>query len=337
MTPKAHSKGADPAVAELGSPAAGQAFRRRLLSWYDRNRRDLPWRGSRDPYRIWVSEVMLQQTRVAAVIAYYQRFLQQFPDMKTLAAASEPAVLAAWSGLGYYRRARALYAAARSVVAERGGELPRTAAALRQLPGFGRYTAAAVSSIAFGEPVAVVDGNVERVLSRIFAWGQPKRDVAWQKAQALLAPQRPGDFNQAVMELGATVCLPGEALCTLCPVFRWCNTRGRGQPGKPERRRAGRLHYCLAQRDGAVWLVQRSRRASLMPGMWELPEAASSGAQPDPSLALRHSITVTDYKVEVSRGEPPSGRRGRWVTRAQAEALPLTGLTRKILRRASFI
>ena len=336
MTAKAREKSAS-VPAQLGSPAARPAFRRRLLTWYDRNRRDLPWRGSRDPYRIWVSEVMLQQTRVAAVVAYYQRFLQQFPDIKTLAAASEPAVLAAWSGLGYYRRARALYAAARSVVAERGGELPRTAAALRQLPGFGRYTAAAVSSIAFGEPVAVVDGNVERVLSRIFAWRKPKRHAAWQEAQQLLDPRRPGDFNQAMMELGATVCLPGEAQCTLCPLFRWCNTRGRGQPAKPERRRAGRLHYRLAERDGAVWLVQRSRCASLMPAMWELPEAASNGAQPDPSLAVRHSITVTDYKVEVSRGEPLSGRRGRWVTRAQVEALPLTGLTRKILRRASFI
>ena len=336
MTAKVREKSAS-VPAQLGSPAARQSFRRRLLSWYDRNRRELPWRGSRDPYRIWVSEVMLQQTRVAAVITYYERFLQRFPDMNTLAAASEPAVLAAWSGLGYYRRARALHAAARGVAGENGGQLPRTAEALRQLPGFGRYTAAAVASIAFGEPVAVVDGNVERVLSRIFAWRKPKHDAVWQKAQQLLDPGRPGDFNQAMMELGATVCLPGEAQCTLCPLFRWCNTRGLLRMGKPERRRAGHLHYRLAERDGAVWLVQRSRRASLMPSMWELPEAASNGAQPDPSLAVRHSITVTDYKVDVSRGEPPSSRRGRWVTRAQVEALPLTGLTRKILRRASFI
>ena len=325
------------AFAALESPAARQAFRRRLLSWYDRNRRNLPWRGSPDPYRIWISEVMLQQTRVAAVIAYYQRFLQRFPDLKTLAGAPEAAVLAAWSGLGYYRRARALHAAARSLIAEHGGELPRTAAALRQLPGFGRYTAAAVASIAFGEPLAVVDGNVERVLSRIFAWRQPKPEAAWQTAQQLLALQRPGDFNQAMMELGATVCLPGEARCAVCPVVRWCNTRGLRRPGKRERRMRASLHYVLAQRDGAVWLVQRSRRASLMPAMWELPEVAKNGARPDPRLALRHSITVTDYKVEVSRGEPPSGLPGRWVKRAQVEALPLTGLTRKILRRADFI
>jgi A/G-specific adenine glycosylase len=337
MMAKAHGKSAVSAFVELRSQAARQAFRRRLLSWYDRNRRNLPWRCTRDPYRIWISEVMLQQTRVAAVIAYYQRFLRRFPEVKTLAAAPEKAVLAAWSGLGYYRRARALHAAARTIVAEHGGELPRTASALRQLPGFGRYTAAAVASIAFGEPVAVVDGNVERVLSRLFGWKSENREAAWHTAPQLLAPSRPGDFNQAMMELGATVCLPREARCEVCPVFRWCNTRGRGQPGQRERRKRASLHYLLAQREGAVWLVQRARRASLMPSMWELPEVAKNGAQPDPRLALRHSITVTDYAVEVSRGEPPSGLRGRWVKRAQVEALPLTGLTRKILRRARFI
>ncbi len=334
MTSKAQNKSAASAPVELGSPSARQAFRRRLLSWYGRKRRNLPWRDSRDPYRIWISEVMLQQTRVSAVVPYYQRFLQQFPDMQALAAVPEQAVLAAWSGLGYYRRARALHAAAKIVVAEHGGELPRTAAALRQLPGFGRYTAAAVASIAYGEPMPVVDGNVERVLSRLFAWAEPGRDAAWSMAGQLLARHCPGDFNQAMMELGATVCLPGEAQCARCPVFRWCNTRGRGRPKKQERRRAGHLHYRLAQRDRAVWLVQRSRRASLMPSMWELPEVAKNGAPAD--LTLRHSITVTDFMVEVSRGEPPSGR-GRWVTRAQVEALPLTGLTRKILRRANFI
>lgn len=335
MTSKAQNKSAASAPVDLASPSARQAFRRRLLSWYQRKRRDLPWRDTRDPYRIWISEVMLQQTRVSAVVPYYQLFLKQFPNVQALAAAPEQAVLAAWSGLGYYRRARALRAAAQIIVAEHGGELPRTAAALRQLPGFGRYTAAAVASIAYGEPMPVVDGNVERVLSRLFAWAEPGREAAWSMAEQLLARHRPGDFNQAMMELGATVCLPGEAQCARCPVFRWCNTRGRGRPTKQEPRRAGQLHYRLAQRDRAVWLVQRSRRASLMPSMWELPEVAKNGANPD--LTLRHSITVTDFMVEVSRGEPPSGLRGRWFTRAQVEALPLTGLTRKILRRANFI
>jgi A/G-specific adenine glycosylase len=324
-------------ITELQTLGARREFRRRLLSWYEGNQRDLPWRGTLDPYRIWVSEVMLQQTRVAAVIAYYQRFLQQFPSVQALAVANEEAVLAAWSGLGYYRRARALHAAAQAIVAQHGGELPRTAAALQELPGFGRYTAAAVASIAFGEPVAVVDGNVERVVGRLFGWREANHASAWDAAQELLARNRAGDFNQAMMELGAAVCLPGEARCAHCPVFRWCHTRGRGPARPRKRRRASRLHYRLAQRGEAVWLVQRSPRASLMPAMWELPEGAKNGTPPEGGFTLRHSITVTDFTVEVSRGEPPDGVGGRWVARAQLETLPLTGLTRKILRRARFI
>ncbi|HEV2114533.1 MAG TPA: A/G-specific adenine glycosylase [Terriglobales bacterium] len=313
------------------------ALRRRLLSWYEHNRRDLPWRGSQDPYRIWISEVMLQQTRVAAVLAYYQRFLERFPDVRTLAAAKPAAVLAAWSGLGYYRRARALHDAAKVIVDEHGGELPRTSAELRQLPGFGRYTAAAVASIAFAEPVAVVDGNVERVLMRLFAWQGAKRGAAWELAQSLLAAHRPGDFNQAMMELGATVCLPAQPECGRCPLFRWCRTRGRGATKAGERRQRRQAHYRLAQRGTSVFLVQRGRGDSLMPGMWELPEMPVNGARPEVIFRLRHSITVTDFAIEVSAGEPPSGKRGRWVEREQVEELPLTGLTKKILRRANFI
>ena len=312
-------------------------LRRQLLSWYDRNRRDLPWRGSQDPYRVWISEVMLQQTRVAAVIAYYQRFLSRFPDVATLAAARPEAVLAAWSGLGYYRRARALHEAAKMMVKKHGGHLPRSALELRQLPGFGPYTAAAVASIAFGEPAAVVDGNVERVLARLFAWQEPQRGAAWQAAQRLLAPERPGDFNQAMMELGATVCLPAQVQCAACPLFRWCRTRGLGPAKQTERRRRRQLHYRLARRGHAIFLIQRGRDASLMPGMWELPEMPLNGVRPEAALKLRHSITVTDFTVEVSIGEPPSGSRGRWVAQARVEELPLTGLTKKILRRANFI
>ncbi|HLK31745.1 MAG TPA: A/G-specific adenine glycosylase [Terriglobales bacterium] len=320
----------------LEAPAR-QAFRRGLLSWYERHRRDLPWRRSRDPYRIWVSEVMLQQTRVSAVLDYYERFLRQFPDMQALAAAPPDAVLAAWSGLGYYRRARALHAAARLLVAERGGAMPRSAAELRELPGFGPYTAAAVASIAFSEPVAVVDGNVERVLARLLGWRKLNRDAAWKAAQDLLAPRRPGDFNQAIMELGATVCLPGRPQCDLCPVFRLCKTRGSG-PQKPrERRQRRRLHYRLAWRDGAVWLVQRPRTASLMAGMWELPELPLNGTQPKILLALRHSITITDFAIEVSQGAPPADAQGRWIAKEQMHELPITGLTKKILRRTNFI
>ena len=326
-----------PVCSELWPPATRHAFRRKLLSWYGANRRELPWRGETDPYRVWVSEVMLQQTRVAAVMAYYQGFLQRFPDVRSLAAAKPEAVLAAWSGLGYYRRARALHHAAKVMVNEYGGELPRTAAQLRQLPGFGPYTAAAVASIAFAEPVAVVDGNVERVLSRLLAWQAPKRGAAWEMAQCLLATDRPGDFNQAMMELGATVCLPAQAQCARCPLFRWCRTRGLGPAKAKERRRRRQLHYRLARRRETVFLVLRGRGASLMPDMWELPELVVNGARPEVTFRLRHSITVTDFAIEVSVGEPPPGVRGRWVKRAQVEDLPLTGLTKKILRRANFI
>ena len=182
--------------------------RRKLLVWYRKNRRDLPWRRTRDPYAIWVSEIMLQQTRVAAVVSYYERFLRRFPDVGTLARARIDTVLTLWSGLGYYRRARHLHAAAR--ILRRDG-FPRTAADWRRLPGVGPYTAAAVASIAFGEPAAVVDGNVTRVLSRLHALddGRPVGDLA----QAWLSPRAPGDFNQAVMELGATVCTPRSPEC----------------------------------------------------------------------------------------------------------------------------
>jgi A/G-specific adenine glycosylase len=191
-------------------------FRRLLLRWYDKNQRKLPWRGERDPYRILVSEIMLQQTRVAVVEHRYKEFIAQFPTPRRLAQAREQTVLAAWSGLGYYRRARNLRAAAKEIIKQ--GEFPGTAEALRELPGIGRYTANAVASIAFGEPVPVVDGNVKRVLERIFAArfssrGKKSEEQHWELAGVLLHKSRAGDFNQAMMELGATVCLPAQPLC----------------------------------------------------------------------------------------------------------------------------
>src|SRR5271163_3083578 len=192
-----------------------------MLAWYEAHGRDLPWRANRDPYRVWLSEIMLQQTRVAAVIEHYQEFLQRFPTVEKLAAARENSVLAAWSGLGYYRRARMLHQAAKLIVRELHGCFPPAEAELRKLPGVGRYTAAAVASIAFGESTAVVDGNVERVLHRLSSKrysGEP----LWAMANTLLDPRRPGDHNQAMMELGATVCLPRQPLCAACPVMRFC-------------------------------------------------------------------------------------------------------------------
>src|ERR1700704_5621692 len=192
-------------------------FQSALLRWYDDNRRDLPWRRTRDPYRIWISEIMLQQTRVAAVLEHYRLFLKRFPNVRALAAATESSVLAAWSGLGYYRRARMMRECAQKIVAEHRGRFPQSSEALQTLPGIGRYTAAAIASIAFAEPVAVVDGNVKRVLRRFIGINLTTPQI-WQHAQALLDDSQPGDFNQAMMELGATVCVPREPRCLICPV-----------------------------------------------------------------------------------------------------------------------
>jgi A/G-specific adenine glycosylase len=337
-----------------------------LLNWYDRNARALPWRESLDPYRVWVSEIMLQQTRVAAVIPHYHEFLRRFPTVEKLAAAREASVLAAWSGLGYYRRARMLHAAAKVVARELGGNFPVTAEGWRELPGIGRYTAAAIASIAFGEPVAAVDGNVERVLQRVTGKrlaGEP----LWREAETLLDRGRPGDFNQAVMELGATVCTPRAPACLTCPVVELCETRGElGGGVKVARQMKREIHYALDCRDGAVFLVQRARDASLMAGMWELPEieavvtrarenqvplarfatrrndktkgdGGAKGASPELLLTLRHSITVTDYSVRVWRRPVAADASGEWVAVRRLGKIAMTGLARKILHRAGYL
>jgi A/G-specific adenine glycosylase len=352
-----------------------QMLRTQILAWYDAHARELPWRESRDPYRVWLSEIMLQQTRVAAVIAHYQEFLRRFPTVEKLARAREASVLAAWSGLGYYRRARRLHAAAKVVVRERDGKFPSTEEELRDLPGIGRYTAAAIASIAFGEPLAVVDGNVERVLQR-FLGRRLLGEEFWQTADGLLDRERPGDFNQAMMELGATVCTPRGPACLGCPVVEMCATRGEmAGSGKVARQKKRDIHYALDFREGgressAVFLVQRPRDARLMAGMWELPELAGpvvdAGEQQIPRFVrndkmwdkndrttdhwtrdhktrgrdrrlwftVRHSITVTDYTVWVWRMSAPSGAHGKWITTARLARVALTGLARKILRKA---
>jgi A/G-specific adenine glycosylase len=318
---------------DLGSRDA-IVFRRKLLAWYDSNKRDLPWRKNRDPYRVWVSEIMLQQTRVAAVIEHYRRFLDRFPTVQKLAAARESSVLAAWSGLGYYRRARTLHATAKVIARERGGKFPETAEQWRTLPGIGRYTAAAIASIAYDEPVAVVDGNVERVLQRV-SGKRLAGETLWQAAEVLLDRARPGDFNQAMMELGATVCMPKSPACLLCPVQQLCATRGetRGK-AKSNRQTKREIHYALHYRDGAVFLVQRPHDASLMAGMWELPEIPRPAGKVRPVFTVRHSITVTDYTVRVWSGRARESNGGKWIAVRQLPKLPLTGLARKVLRRA---
>lgn len=313
-----------------------ERFQRSLLGWFDRHKRDLPWRQDRDPYRVWLSEVMLQQTRVAAVTNHYVRFLRRFPSVERLAAARESSVLAAWSGLGYYRRARMLHAAAKKIVKENGGRFPESAEDLQALPGIGRYTAAAIASIAFDHPVAVVDGNVERVLQRVRGKNIAGEDL-WRAAGELLSQQRPGDFNQAMMELGATLCLPRQPQCLLCPVSGLCATRGELQKERKATRQTKRdIRYMLACRNQSIFLVQRSKTATLMPGMWELPEADANETAEE-WLTVRHSITVTDYAVQVLRGTVPTDLSGRWVRKSRVTALPLTGLARKILRAAKLI
>jgi A/G-specific adenine glycosylase len=347
-------------------PAQLRSFRRALLKWYDRRRRDLPWRRDRDPYRVWVSEIMLQQTRVAAVLDHYARFLQRFPTVQALASAREASVLAIWSGLGYYHRARRMHQAAKVIARERGGRFPTTAEDWLTLPGIGRYTAAAIASIAFDEAVAVVDGNVERVLQRLFGngIGSPKvspkdgrtwgtspaegrtwgtkaaqgREAAWQQAEALLDRARSGDFNQAMMELGATICTPRAPQCLLCPLHAFCKSRGATALNPQATRKRKSISYALARQNSSILLVRRPEDSSLMAGMWELPTLDPSLVNGDrPLLRVRHSITDTDYDVAVFAIDPDQlaypARDARWATPRQSNQLPLTGLTRKILRQ----
>ncbi len=331
--------------------------RERLLKWYEQNRRDLPWRRSRDPYAIWVSEIMLQQTRVAVVVERYQAFMTRFPTLVSLALATEEEVLAVWSGLGYYRRARMLLKAARFVADRHQGNLPVTAAELRLLPGIGAYTAAAVASIAHGERVAVVDGNVERVLCRMegleagsrSGGGATVRRRVEALAAELVCPRRPGDSNQALMELGATLCLPRNPQCLACPVAADCKTQGEHQTASRPRMICREVAYALSVRTGRqagqanreVLLEQRPEEQTVMPGLWELP-ALTDPAVPEEELriALRHAIMQVNYYVrirtvfedDIAAMTVPGGER-RWVPLREAAGMALTGLTRKVLTR----
>ncbi len=292
---------------------------------------------------------MLQQTRVAVVIDYYTRFMARFPTLGSLARAEESEVLALWSGLGYYRRARALHESARAVMAEGGGEIPKTAAALSRLPGVGVYTAAAVASIAFGEPVAAVDGNVERVLTRYFGHepvpGVARSGELRRAAEQLVDPERPGDFNQAMMELGATVCLPKGPLCLTCPVREGCATRGEHAVPRTKKMLSRKTALALVQRrqwpKAEVLLERRPADAAQMPSMWELP-LIKEGQESEDMLLLtvRHSITTTNYYVTVYgltvNEQKLLGRavgERAWVPVMDLLEQPLTGLTRKILKR----
>jgi A/G-specific adenine glycosylase len=315
--------------------------RRALAEWYAAARRDLPWRDTGDPYRIWVSEIMLQQTRVATVIPYYHRFLDKLPDYQSLAATPDDRLLAAWAGLGYYSRARNLRKAARLMV-EQGG-FPRTYEAIRELPGVGDYTAAAVASIAFGLPHAVLDGNVLRVMSRLTGeagniGSKATRERLRRAALQLLPLDDPGAGNQALMELGATVCLPKSPLCLHCPVAAHCEARLAGRQGefpvrapRPEAVRVVK-RLLRIEKKGAVLLWRRGPAASKLAGFWELPEA---GDLPKAKLGqnlgrFRHTITRYNYTIEVieaTLGRVPA--RFNWIARDQLAELPLSTMARK--------
>jgi A/G-specific adenine glycosylase len=352
---------ADPSPPEAEAlPADPSLLRRKLMHWYRSHARELPWRGITDPYRTWVSEVMLQQTRVAAVIDHYEEFLRRFPTAVALALAPEADILAAWSGLGYYRRARMLHRAAQFLTRERGGVLPGTATELRTLPGIGEYTCAAIASIAFGESIAVVDGNVERVLLRLTGYPEGKtaagRAFVQSQASALVPRRRvigsvnaAGDHNQAMMELGATICLPRAPLCLNCPIHDMCRTRGEHitPPRAAQLSRPAAYLLNLRKRGTVteVLLELRSTEASLMPGMYELPPLPQDAVQGrEPVLRLRHAITNTNYYVQVFAARGPQDRGLRravpaakndlhWVRTSRLGELPLTGLARKSLRR----
>ena len=340
------------------------SMRSRLIDWYERNRRDLPWRNRQDSYAIWVSEIMLQQTRVAVVVDRYQAFMSRFPSLVSLALANEQDVLALWSGLGYYRRARMLHKAAQFVADHLQGNLPVTSDELRALPGIGAYTAAAIASIAHGEPVAVVDGNVERVLCRISGWESASRSGAAalrrkveELAARLVDPDRPGDFNQALMELGATVCLPRSPQCLVCPVSDYCKTRGEHKTSARPRMLSREVAHALSVRTSQsfsrarghaareVLLEQRSAAQTVMPGMWELPVLRESAVpEKDLRMTVRHAIMQVNYYVRIRTvfeddidAMTVAGGVRRWVPLGEAAEMALTGLTRKVLSRAHLL
>jgi len=325
-------------------------LRQRLLNWYDEHQRKLPWRNVTDPYPVWISEVMLQQTQVQTVIPYYLRFLEHFPSIAALAQADTDALLRLWAGLGYYSRARNLQKAARLIVDQFGGKFPQNYSDVLSLPGIGRYTAAAIVSIAFGQPYAVLDGNVSRVLTRLLRIsGDPKnsavRSRLWEAAQQLLPAARPGDFNQAVMELGATVCSPRQPRCLLCPWTQQCLARQQSLqellPEKVRREKARRsLRAAVAIRHRGRFLIVRRSGQRLLKGFWEFPstELRQKGSAAkmvarlatetyglnvgfvEPLITVKHSITtrrielqVFQAKLAVGASSKMNGPDCRWV------------------------
>jgi A/G-specific adenine glycosylase len=356
-----------------------KTLRKELLAWFRQFQRDLPWRRTKNPYAIWISEIMLQQTRVAAVIPYYERFLARFPDVHSLAQAPQEEALRLWSGLGYYSRARNLQAAAQQIVAKHGGEFPRKEESVLALPGIGSYTSAAILSIAFGAKHAVLDGNVARVLARLGAIrGGLRETKRWQSLQKtageLLDPKSPGDWNQAMMELGAMVCTPRAPQCLLCPVAKFCRARQLGDPESyPEKRKKREaVQITLA---AAVFATPTGRTLLLPPPrakngtppaddvptlvsrMWHFPTVAirespavelrnyledslnarNGDLSLEPLARVRHAVTyrnVTVLPFRVTTANIPKIRGAKSIRLEDFSKFPVSNLTRKIARAA---
>jgi A/G-specific adenine glycosylase len=345
-----------------------QLLRRRLLAWYQKRARDLPWRRSRDPYRVWISEIMLQQTQVATVRAYFAPFIRAFPNVHRLAAADEQRVLRLWEGLGYYRRARQLHAAARLIVAQHNGQFPQSIAVLRTLPGVGRYTAGAIASIAFNQRAAILETNTIRLLSRLIGYqddprAAPGQRILWQVAEDIL-PRNTAQFNQALMELGSLICTPGEPRCDECPLSGLCVAKLAGNQHHIPRPRPGAKFTPL--REAAVFITSNRRvlmrhcgRRERWAGLWDFPRfelaavgtpsaseeiVAKTRAQTgvtcrSPALVrtikhavTRYRITLECYEAQYVAGRPRSanGVPVRWTPLAELSTLPLSTTGRKM-------
>lgn len=347
----------------VGSTAWKKSLQARMLGWFAEHARELPWRQTHDLYAIWLSETMLQQTQVVTVIGYYQRFLQRFPTIRDLAAADENEVLRLWEGLGYYRRARQLHAAAKKILAEHHGVYPETFAEVLALPGIGRYTAGAILSIGRDARLPILEANTIRVLSRLFAYegdvySTTGQKALWHYAEELLPAQEVGLFNQSLMELGALVCTPREPACLLCPVSSLCPTRERGLQAKipsPKKKtqyeEVTEAAVVIRRRDGAL-LVRRCQPNERWAGLWDYPRvAAPEGSEVASAVAaligapvelgeristLKHGVTRYRITLEVYRAtsklklSQTQHESMRWVTNAELEALPLSVTGRKI-------
>jgi len=332
-------------------PIAARRIALPLLRWYARHARDLPWRRDPEPYRVWVSEIMLQQTQVDRVREYFTRFITRFPDVESLARAREPEVLVLWEGLGYYRRARQLHAAARAVVAEHGGEFPRSVAQLETLPGIGRYTAGAIASIAFGVQAPVVEANSRRVIARLVGHEAPLGGGTgdgpiWEIAERLVPRRDPGRFNQALMDLGALVCTPTQPRCHACPLARACVARATGRTasipraaGRPATRRLEETALILRgpparASAGRVLLVRRGP-GEWWEGLWDFPRATRA-RRSDRELGVvtytvrRHQVTCTVIERPATPRDLADMAASRWVTPAGLARLPLAAPARRI-------